>query len=225
MSGQLVLPFGVSSALGHADFIVSGSNKAAYDFVAAWPDWPARAAALHGPEGSGKSHLGLLWCERAGATTIAASKLTADTLAELPAEGHLLVEDMDIGAPAAERDHALFALLERPAGTLLLTARTPPADWGASIPDLTSRFAALLHFAMWAPDDALLGALARKLFADRQLQVPEAVISRMLQALERTPASVAGFVAELDVKSLAERRPVTERLVLDLLDRTAAQGE
>jgi chromosomal replication initiation ATPase DnaA len=78
---------------------------------------------------------------------------------------------------------------------------------------------------MWAPDDALLTALARKLFADRQLQVPDSVISRMLLKLERTPASVAGFVGELDRKSLAERRPVTERLVVALLDEKTADPE
>ena len=58
-------------------------------------------------------------------------------------------------------------------GPLLLTGQEPPAAWRSSLPDLASRFSALLAFPLWAPDEALLAALARKLFADRQLAVPD----------------------------------------------------
>ena len=44
--------------------------------------------------------------------------------------------------------------------------------------------------ALWAPDDALLAALIRKLFTDRQLAVPDAVVMRILRSVERSPAAV-----------------------------------
>jgi chromosomal replication initiation ATPase DnaA len=216
MPGQLVFPFGVNAALGADDFIVAPSNEGAFRFVSSWPNWPVRAAALYGPAGSGKSHLAQTWCARAGAAAISAGALTPATCAELPEGAHLLVEEVD-GSSSELRDRALFALFERASGNLLFTARTPPGEWRVAMPDLHSRFAALLAFPMWAPDDALLAALARKLFADRQLQVPDAVIRRMVVALERTPQAIAAFVARLDARSLAEHRPVSERMVLEML--------
>jgi chromosomal replication initiation ATPase DnaA len=215
--GQLVFPFEVNSAEGAGDFIVSPSNEAAFRFVAAWPDWPARAAALCGPEGSGKSHLARIWRANSAAVCLNAAELTVETSASLRGGAHVVIEDVD-SITGLERDQGLFALLERDTGCVLLTARTPPGEWRVNVADLHSRFAALLAFPLWAPDDALLGNLARKLFADRQLQVPDAVIRRMLVALERTPRAVSAFVARLDQKSLADRRPVSDRLVLELLD-------
>jgi hypothetical protein len=40
----------------------------------------------------------------------------------------------------------------------------------------------------------------------------------MVTVVERTPQAVSAFVARLDRKSLAEHRPVTDRLALELLD-------
>ena len=114
-------------------------------------------------------------------------------------------------------DDALFALFQHP-GPLLLTGREPPAAWKAQLPDLASRFGSLLAFPLWAPDDALLTALTRKLFTDRQLAVPDPVIMRILRSVERSPAAVRDFVARADARALAEKRPVTAALVADLLE-------
>jgi chromosomal replication initiation ATPase DnaA len=130
--------------------------------------------------------------------------------------GAIVVENVDACAPDAARDAVLFALLER-GGAVLLTGRRAPSQWSAAVPDLASRYRALLAFALWEPDDALLAALARKLFADRQLPVPDAVIEQMVRSLERSPAAVRDFVARADTKALAEKRPVTVALVRELL--------
>ena len=71
---------------------------------------------------------------------------------------------------------------------------------------------------MWSPDDKLLSALVTKHFADRQLEVTEGVVRRIVTHVERTPEAVAAFVARADRKALAERRPVTDRLVLELIE-------
>jgi chromosomal replication initiation ATPase DnaA len=117
----------------------------------------------------------------------------------------------------------LFALLER--GTpLLLTAQIPPAAWPVALPDLKSRANALLAFALWAPDDALLMALAVKLFADRQVQVPESVVAHMIRGLERSPAAIRDFVARADAAALAQKRPITLSLIKDLLAGAGSAG-
>lgn len=205
------------AAQGRGDFIVAPCNETAVRFIDRWPDWPA-PAALYGPQGCGKSHLVGAWLAVSKGECVAAAQLTR---AGLPRSATVAIEDVD-SAHNEERDRALLALFERSHGTLLLTGTRAPAEWPSAIADLKSRFASLLAFPMWAPADALLGAIARKLFADRQLEVPDAVIARMLAALERTPGAVADFVARADRKALSERRKITEKLVSELLDEKGA---
>ena len=221
MPSQLALPFGSRPALGREDFIVAPCNEQALRFVERWPDWPARTAAIWGPPDSGKTHLARIYCDLSGAHLIAAPELLAIDPADWPPEGALAVELDD--APAyVERDRKLFALFERPSGTLLLTARSPPTEWESSLGDLKSRFDALLAFPLWAPDDHLLSALIRKHFADRQLDVTEAVVRRLLTHVERTPQAIAACIARIDDKALAEQRGINERLVMELIDSETA---
>jgi len=219
MAGQLVLPFGVEPGLDAPDFIIAPCNEQAVAYVMRWPDWPAPAAALCGPEGCGKSHLAKLWRDRSGAQSCLASALTPDRVALLAAEPQtaLLIEDIDRDAPNAARDLALLALFERRGAGLLLTGRKLPSEWPVVVDDLTSRFQSLIAFAMWAPDEALLSGLVAKHFADRQIQVPEAVIRSILTHVERSPPAIAGFVSRLDQRAFSEKRPITGRLVLELI--------
>jgi chromosomal replication initiation ATPase DnaA len=210
---QLVLPLETKPALGRDDFIVSPGNRDAVAFIDAWPDWPAPAAALFGPSGSGKSHLVSIWAGRAGARIIEAADLNDAILSD---GGAVAVENADASVLADSAERALFALLER--GTpMLLTGREAPSQWSARLPDLVSRHRALLVFGLWAPDDALLEAVACKLFLDRQLTVPDAVVAQMLRSLERSPAAIRDFVARADEKALAEKRPITVGLIRSLL--------
>jgi len=209
---QLVLPLETRSAQGRADFLVAPGNERAVAFVDSYPGWPAPAAVLFGPPACGKSHLAAVWAGKAGARILEAASLDAD----LP-PGAMVVENIAAGV----REAPLFALLERGA-PLLLTAQAPPSLWpalfGFHLPDLVSRSRALLGFALWAPDDALLMGLAVKLFADRQLAVPESVVSHMIRSLERSPGAIRDFVARADTAALAAKRPVNLSLIKDLLE-------
>lgn len=204
---QLVLPLETRSATGRADFIVAPGNASAVAFIDSFPNWSAPAAVLYGPPASGKSHLAAVWAQKSGAAVIEASALEAN----IP-DGALVVENVAPGVAEAP----LFALIERGA-PLLLTAQTAPADWPVVLPDLVSRTRALLGFALWAPDDALLMGLAVKLFADRQLVVPESVVSHMIASLERSPGAIRDFIARADAVALAEKRPINLSLIKGLL--------
>jgi len=211
---QLPLPIAPRQRLTRADFIAAPGNEKALVFLESWPRWPAPAAVLHGPAASGKSHLVQIWAALSGAQVIAAAQL-----AEMP-DGAVAVEDMD-AAPGGEHETALFALFER--GTpLLLTGRTPPLEWRAVLPDLASRYGAALAFDLGAPDDALLAKLAAKLFADRQLAVPDAVIRLMIERLARGPEAIRDFVAAADARALSEKRPINQGLIKDMLAASAS---
>jgi chromosomal replication initiation ATPase DnaA len=122
------LPFEFSGAHGLAreDVVIGASNAAAVGFVDRWPDWPSPVAVLVGSAGSGKTHLGAIWRERAGALQADRGALAAAT-ATAEAGRPILLDDVD-----AEMidEHGLFHLInEVPAAgaSLMMTARRLPA--------------------------------------------------------------------------------------------------
>lgn len=215
MPSQLILPLHTAPALGRADFIVGPGNAEAVAFIDSYPGWAAPAAALVGPPGSGKSHLTAAWAAISGAIVIDASRLDERAAAALTPGAPVAIENVD-AAQGTSHEAALFALFNA-GGPMLLTGREAPRDWPVLLPDLGSRYAALLAFTLWQPDDALLASIARKLFTDRQLDVPQTVIQRMLRSVERSPAAIRDFVARADARALAEKRPITAALVSDML--------
>jgi chromosomal replication initiation ATPase DnaA len=215
MSAQLPLPLEPQQHYTREDFIVGPGNSQAVEFLDAWPNWPAASAALFGPSGAGKTHLAQVWAVRTGACILEAT--TLDEASEI-GSGAVVLENVGNLTDAGER--AVFALIER-GEPLLLTGRDSPHRWPVRLPDLASRYHALLSFALWTPDDALLETLAKKLFAVRQLTVPASVAAEMVKSLERSPAAMRDFVMAVDREALARKRPVSLSLVKDLLAKQA----
>ena len=192
-----------------AEFIVAPGNARALAFLDSFPDWPAPALALTGPSASGKTHLARIWAQRSGAVLLDARSLRD------PVSGPAVVENID-STPTFAHETALFAMLEQGA-PLLLTGRAAPSLWPVSLPDLASRFQALLAFELGASDEALLMALAVKLFADRQIVVPEGVVTHLVRTLERSPAALRDFIQRADAQALAEKKPVNLQLIRGLM--------
>jgi chromosomal replication initiation ATPase DnaA len=212
---QLVLPLTSNPSLTRSDFIVAPGNEQAVALVDSWPNWPVRAVAIYGPAGSGKSHLAAIWQGRSGARMISASALDRD----IAGIGPLVVEDVDSCPATDARDTRLFHLVESATveAPLLLTGKEAPSTWPTVLPDLASRFSALVSLPLWTPDEALLTQLAHKLLADRQLTVPDGIVERVLQSLERSPDALREFIAKADAKALSESRPITLSLVRELI--------
>jgi DnaA regulatory inactivator Hda len=226
MIGQLPLGLGHRVAQSAEDFLVAPCNAEAHAWLERWPDWPATALTVFGPEGSGKSHLARLFADRAGAAVMKLAELAVDDpprlLEQAPA---VVLEDAD-GAPFDQV--ALFHLynLAKEGGAhLLLTARQPPSRWELSLADLRSRLNSCPSVAIGAPDDQLLAALLVKLFADRQLRVPAEVVDYLQGRMERSFAAASAVVAALDAASLADRRPLTVPLARRVLEGLAESDE
>ena len=70
VSEQLRLDFEHAPATGAEDFMPGECNREALAWLARWPEWPYPALILHGPPGSGKSHLARIWAARTGARSL-----------------------------------------------------------------------------------------------------------------------------------------------------------
>jgi len=229
---QIPFEFGHAPSLAAADFVVAACNEAAAAWVARWPDWPAPALTLHGPAGSGKTHLGRIWAERARARSLAAAALGA--IGHIPemVEGAIaiLVDDVDQELdPSRERGlFHLYNLMAERRGHLLLLAARAPARWPLGLPDLRSRLAAAPAVAIGAPDEVLLDAVLAKLFADRQLSVSPELRQYILTRIERSFAAAGAVAAALDQATLAAGRgvtPVLARAVLEEMGRVSRDPE
>ncbi len=214
MTGQLAFDLPARAAYARADFFPAPANAAARAAIGMPQHWPHGRMILTGPPGSGKTHLAHLWAAEHHGTLITAADLDAADLPAL-ATGPVVVED----AETITSEPALFHLHNLMDGhhPLLLTAQSPPRDWGLALPDLISRMQAIAITRLDPPDDALLAAVLVKLFADRQITVPPNLIAYLIPRMDRSLHAAALMVAALDARALALRRPVTRALAVEYL--------
>ena len=213
---QLVLALDHAESFAREDFLAGPPNAAGLALIERWPDWPAPAMALVGPEGAGKSHLAAIWAGVSGARVLSAKLIGETDLPGALATGALVIEDL---SPEAFDERALFHLLNlarEQSAFLLLTSRAPPAGFTLAIRDLASRLRALPVVTLAPPDDALLRALIVKLAADRQLALDEALVTFLVNRIERSYAAARAALTRMDEEAMRLHRPVTRALAADL---------
>ena len=234
---QLAFDLPCRSALGEEDFLVSPSNEEAVSLVDRWPNWQHWAVVICGPTQSGKSHLANVWRLKSGATTLNAASMNIDLVSQAVAAKTIVIEDIDHGfgrsaasdtiqdgAPHSGQfaidQQAFFHLLNLAREhqlSVLITSQLAPGDLEIALPDLRSRLCALPMAKILEPDENLLRAVLVKHFSDRQLSVEPPVIDYLMLYMERSMSAAAAIVANIDKKTLASRRKVSQTLAREVL--------
>lgn len=214
---QLPLELPHEAALSRDDYLVGSSNRAAFELLERWPDWPSPVVVLAGPVGAGKTHLVQAFQDETGAAVLPASKLHTQSVEALVAAPAAVIEDAHLGID----NTALFHLLNaaRQAGkTVLITSRTWPASWKIALPDLQSRLRAATPVEILEPDDDLLRRVLVKLFADRQIAVDQGVVDYLVVRMERSLEVAMRAVEAIDQEALAGRVKITKPLAGRVLE-------
>jgi chromosomal replication initiation ATPase DnaA len=210
MAQQLRLRLRRPASYSRDEFVQGPSNAQATAAVDAWPGWHAGCLVLIGGEGVGKTHLAQAWAVNAKAVVLGREAPDVAAAAGRP----VLLEDVDQGVP----DEALFHLINLAAhkgGGLLLTARTAPARWTATLPDLRSRLNALLVAEIEEPDDVVLEGVLRKFFRERSIRPPKEVYAYLLKRMERSIPGAREIVRRLDE---AAEGPISRVLAREVLE-------
>jgi chromosomal replication initiation ATPase DnaA len=206
---QIPLDLPHVTAMSRDDFLVTDANNAAMAMIDQWPAWPSYGAVLCGPPGSGKSHLAAIWQTVANANSIAATRLTLDSVPDVLAKGAVVIEDVHVqGMDEAALFH-LLNLVRQNQSYVLLTSRLPLQEVAASLPDLRSRLSSLPVVTISAPDDMLLRGVLVKHFADRQIAIDEALLTYLMARMPRSLGMARDLVAQIDAEALTEKAEIT----------------
>lgn len=213
-AGQLPLPLALAHQPRYGpDFIAAPSNDLARAWLGRVADWPQRRLAIWGEPGTGKTHLLRRWAEDCDADVIAGADLRGGIASPMRP---VAIDAADACGDEAALLHLLngFAEAGIPA---LLAARTPPARWRLTLPDLASRLRATLAVEIAPAEDELLRALLARLLAERQLAVAQSVQEWLLLRLPRTAGAFRDAVARLDHAALGAGTRVTRALAAQQL--------
>jgi DnaA family protein len=225
------LPLGVRLRVGSrfSTFFPGGNPAAVAELAQMAARAGPQAAWLHGPPGSGRTHLLQAACAAAGEAGRAVAYLPmrelgsggTGVLAGLEALDLLCLDDLEAVAGATGWERALFGLyneLAERGGRLAVAAREPPARSGFALPDLASRFAAAsVRPLRPLPEESHGEALAARASA-QGLDLPEDTLHYLLRRAPRDFAVLCRLLDEMDVVSLAAQRRLTVPLVREVLE-------
>jgi len=229
MSQQLPLALGLR-ARQQLDAFIPGNNQAALAAIGKLLDGQERQLFLAGPSGSGKSHLLLGVCAAAERHGAAAGylplgdrqRLTPDMLAGFEDLPVLAIDDVDQICGDDPWEQALFGLYNRARAKrarLLFAAAQGPAALALRLPDLRSRLAWGLSFAVPPLDDdgrrQFLIAEAQR----RGLELPHEAARYLLTRYSRNLKDLLTLMDHLDQAAMAEQRRLTLPFVSRLLQR------
>lgn len=183
---------------------------------------------LHGPEGSGRTHLLMATCQAASAAGFSAQYLPLAALAGAQDDAIrgfggsdlLVLDDVDAIAGIGAAEHALFDLYNRcraEGSCLVFVAAAPPAQIGIVLPDLVSRLSSCAQAPLRPLDDMQRREVLRERAEARGIPLDEVVLDFLFTHYARDLGSLGALLDQVDRASLAAKRRVTVPFLRQLL--------
>lgn len=175
---------------------------------------------LHGPEGSGKTHLLRAMLAESGEVGLSAAWLPLAMLGPAavglidaqPAVDLVCIDDLDALAGHADAERALFALHNRQhdaRGAIVYAARVSPDALDIGLPDLRSRLSHCLRLTLQPLDEAGRRQVLAERARARGLLLEDAALDYLFRRVDRDLGSLTALLDRLDQASLAAQRRIT----------------
>ena len=210
MTPQIPLDLSPDPDYSFENFLLSETNRAAFNRLKSWPDAGFPILLITGPAGVGKTHLGEAW------RRLAQEHIQYDPEDQAPLK-KLADKNVWLDDAQAASEHTLFTLINMALNgeirSLLLTANVAGSEWNIELPDLRSRISNLPLIQIEAHDDAVLEPFLRKLFDDRGREVDAEIIRYILTYYDRAADRLRSLVAEIDMLAASEKKDVTRVFV------------
>lgn len=190
-------------------FLVSNSNKEAFQWIQAWPEWKVPFVLFWGPKGSGKTHLLHLWLEKTSGILLTLNQLNNFMTKEYQKTPQCIAID-DINCVIDEEAFFHFYNYCQNNNCLLLITSEKNVDtWDIRLPDLKSRLSTFARVFLDSPDDAVLTRVFHKLCAEKGLIVGDEIINYVMTRSERSFEAINKLVHTLDQESIRHQKKLT----------------
>lgn len=213
MSSQIPLDFQYRPDYSEDAYIVAPCDLDGFNMVMTGT-WPNHCLSIVGEHGAGKTHLGHIWAKRKRG-------LVLDGQNAFEPNSNWQNKNIFLDNAQCASELSLFALINMAISgeiqSVLFASQDPPALWPAHLPDLRSRLKNVMTVSLASPDDDLLFEIVGKLFHDRGLVVADNVIHYVLAHADRSVASLARLVADLDAKSASDKVNISRAYVVKYL--------
>jgi len=229
MSQQLSLPVRLPDAASFDNFLVCPQNSGCVARLRQFLALPGASMLIHGPAGSGKTHLLQACCQQAEAAGGSIVYLPLAALLDYPPQDLFAALEQaslvcldDIAAIAGLRDweESLFHLFNRcreNSSRLLMSASLPPADMRLVLADLRSRLEGEFLMRIDAPDDdSLIDALMLRA-RNRGMAMDPELARYIWQRSPRDMDALLAVLERLDAASLSAGRRLSIPFVKSVL--------
>ncbi|MEO0881690.1 MAG: hypothetical protein AAFY34_03055 [Pseudomonadota bacterium] len=204
------------------DLVVTAANEAAVSAAFAWQDWPSNLLCVFGPPMCGLGLIAHIWAEEADAKVVdhlALDQADANIIRAFAAHNGAI----DLADAVKNEANLLTAInfATENSTRLLLTARSHPANWACSSPDLLSRLANMTALEIGPPDDDMvlqrLDAACRKRFIRLKPEDARYIMIR----IEKSYVAIEDYVRRLDQAVAVSGRPPSVHLARSVLEEGA----
>lgn len=229
MSAQLPLALRLPAASRLDNFVAGGNREAVAAVQELLHTGTSAVLFLAGAAGTGKTHLLQAACraveaEGAQAAYLPLLELVAHPPAMLDGLDHYrLIACDDVQAIAGRYDweQAVFHLYNRlreAGGSMVGAGSQPPERLGLGLPDLRSRLASGVVYALQTPDDAVRLDILTLHARERGLELPAETAQFLLRRCPRDLHALIALLDRLDRAALRAQRRLTVPFVRAVLE-------
>ena len=214
---QCILPLSITNPYHPDDFILSNSNKDAYNLINLWSlNWGHKpypgSVLLYGPKSSGKTYLTKIWQELSGAYLLPNNQLVQGELVNQ--HKAFIIEDIENWPE--NNILSYFNLINESSKHLLMTTANFSNKF--KLGDIQSRINSIFRLEVGAPDDELIKALIFKLFSINSLKISDQVLNFLLLNMPRQFNEIINLIEKINQFSLIYKRRVTVSLIKEVIN-------